>query len=66
MWNMLCEIISDVSKILAENLALRKNVEDLKSSLQISNTQIAGLKQTVDNIAVTLKRYEKDLKDQEW
>ena len=49
MWNMLCEIKSDVSKILAENLALRKDIEELKSSLQISDTQIASLKETVDN-----------------
>ena len=61
MWNMPCEIKSDVGKILAENLALRKDVAELKS-LQISDTQIASLKQTVDNTAVTLKRYEERLK----
>ena len=43
----------------------QRHPQFLKSSLQISHTQIASLKQTVDNIAVTLKRYEKDLKDQE-
>ena len=65
MWNILCEIKSDVSKILAENVALRKDVEDLKSSLQISDAQIASLKQTADSIAATVKKYEQDLKDHE-
>lgn len=60
MWNILCEIKSDVSKILAENIALKKLVQELKSSLQVSDTQIASLKQTVDNIATTVKKCDKE------
>ena len=65
MWNILCEIKSDVSKILAENVALKKDVEDLYFSLQISDAQIVSLKQTADSIAAAVKKYEKDLKDHE-
>ena len=65
MWNILCKIKSYVSKILAENIALKKDVEELKSSLQISDTQTASLKQTVDNISTTVKKYDKELKDHE-
>ena len=61
MWKMLLDIKSDLSKILTENLALRKDVEELKSAVHFNDSNMAALKTAVDQIAASVQKYEEDL-----
>ena len=63
MWSILVDIQGNVSKILTENKALRREVEDLKSSLESSDVQIANLKQLIEGSSATFRAHEKHLKD---
>ena len=53
MWSILVDTQGNVSKILTENQALRREVEDLKSSLESSDVQIANLKQLIEGSSTT-------------
>ncbi|XP_068738439.1 uncharacterized protein [Montipora capricornis] len=61
MWKMLLDIKSDLSKILTENLALRKDVEELKAAVHFNDSNMSALKTAVDQIAASVKKYEEDL-----
>lgn len=61
---MFQKIKSDISKILAENLVLKKEVVMLRSLLEFSDIQIAALKKTVHNVATSLQKCEKEFKEQ--
>ena len=61
MWKMLLDIKSDLSKILTENLALRKDVEELKAAVNFNDSNMSALKTAVDQIAALVKKYEEDL-----
>lgn len=37
MWKLLLDIKSDLSKVVTENLALRKDVEELKSAVRFKH-----------------------------
>ena len=53
MWSILVDIQQNVSKILTENQAVRREVEELKSSLKSSDVQIANLKQLIEGSSAT-------------
>lgn len=61
MWKMLLDIKSDLSKVVTENLALRKDVEELKSAVHFNDSNMATLKTAVEQIAAAVKKYEEDL-----
>ena len=61
MWKMLLDIKSDLSKILTENLALCKDVEELKAAVHFNDSNMSALKTAVDQIAASVKKYEEDL-----
>ncbi|XP_068691604.1 uncharacterized protein [Montipora foliosa] len=58
---MLLDIKSDLRKILTENLALRKDVEELKAAVHFNDSNMSALKTAVDQIAASVKKYEEDL-----
>ena len=57
MWTILLDIQSKVGKILAENVALRKDIDELKRSLDFSNKNI----DTLTTTAATLQAQSNDL-----
>lgn len=63
MWSILVDIQENVSKILTENQAVRREVEELKSPLESSNMQIANLKQLIEGSSATFWAHKKHLKD---
>ena len=65
MWAILVDIQSKLGQILAENVILRKEVEESKNAQQESNQQIDTLSSKVVQITSQMNSMEKKINDQQ-